>query len=70
MPWDEDKGMSWAQSGPIVSLANSFGTGNDTIEDVTATPTQAAINNNFRDVSNKINEILVALRNAGIIETD
>lgn len=43
---------------PIVSLTNANGTGDDTIDDVTATPTQTLINNNFRDVTDKIEEIL------------
>lgn len=56
-----------AQQAAIVSLTNANGTGNNALEDVTATPTQAAINNNFRDCSDKINAILVALRAHGLI---
>jgi hypothetical protein len=51
----------------IVSLTNANGTGDNTIADVTATPTQTLVNNNFRDCSDKINAILAALRTAGII---
>jgi hypothetical protein len=69
MPWDEDR-QAWATSGPITSLVNTFGVSDGTIEDVTATPTQAAVNNNFRELSDKVNAILVAMRTAGLIETD
>jgi hypothetical protein len=45
----------------ITALTNANGTSDGTIADVTATPTQTLINNNFRDVSDKINEIITAL---------
>jgi hypothetical protein len=55
----------------IVSLTDSSGgTANDTLQAVGATnggDVSAAINNNFADVSAKINGILTALRNAGIL---
>jgi histidinol phosphatase-like enzyme len=69
MPYDEDK-LTNVPGAAIVDLTNANGTGDNTIADVTATPTQTLINNNFRDVSNKINEILVALRAANIIPLD
>jgi hypothetical protein len=45
----------------ITALVNANGTSDGTIADVTATPTQTLINNNFRDVTDKINEIITAL---------
>ncbi|MFY7925570.1 MAG: hypothetical protein ACOVN5_07150 [Aquidulcibacter sp.] len=51
----------------IVSLTAASGTSSDTIADVTATPTQALINNNFKATADKINEIITALRAAGIL---
>lgn len=51
----------------IVSLTAASGTANNVVVDVTASPTQALINDNFKDVASKINEILVELRKAGII---
>ena len=53
----------------IVSLTHAVGTGDDSVADVGATFVQATLNNNFRDITDKIEEILVALRTAGIIAT-
>lgn len=52
----------------ITVLTNANGTGDNTIQDVTATFSQTILNNNFRDVSNKINEIIAALVAAGIVK--
>jgi hypothetical protein len=46
----------------VTNLSNSFGTGDDTIADVTGTYNQTILNNNFRDLSDKINAILTALK--------
>jgi hypothetical protein len=66
MPWDATKN-TWATSGPIVSLSHSVGTGDDALVDVGGAFAQATLNNNLRDLSDKINEILIALRAAGVI---
>ena len=55
--------------GAIVSLTSAFGTGDDTVADVTASFSQTILNNNFKDATDKIEEILVALRAAGVIST-
>lgn len=67
--WDEDEGMT-VVGAAIPALTNALGTANGAIEDVTATPTQAAINNNFRECSDKINAILQVLRDANLIAED
>lgn len=46
--------------GAITSLTAATGTPSDTIADVTATPTQALINNNFASLAAKIN-LLIAM---------
>ncbi len=53
----------------IVSLTTAFGTGNDALADVTASFSQTILNDNFADCTDKIQEILVALRAAGVIAT-
>lgn len=53
--------------GAIPDITGATGTANGAIEDVTATPTQAAINNNFKECADKINAILAVMRNAGFI---
>ena len=68
MPWDATKN-TWATSGPIVSLSHSVGTADDTVADVGGSFSQATLNNNLRDLSTKINAILVALRDAGVISS-
>lgn len=56
------------QASAIVSLTDSTtGTANDTVQDVGAAFSQATLNNNFADLTAKINGILAALRGAGII---
>lgn len=52
------------------ALTNANGTGDTTIADVTATPTQTLINNNFRDVSDQINALRNDLINVkGVLNT-
>ena len=51
----------------MVSLTDAFGTGDDTIADVGGAFNQATLNNNFRDLADKVNTILTRLRDAGII---
>jgi len=58
-----------AQQAAIVSLTNAVGTGNDALQDVTATFSQTILNNNFKDVTDKIEEILGVLRTHGLIVT-
>lgn len=54
----------------IVSLTDSSGgTANDTVQDVPAAYDEAALANNFADLSAKINAILTVLRNHGLIAT-
>jgi uncharacterized tellurite resistance protein B-like protein len=51
----------------VADLAATAGTADNTVADVTATYSQAILNDNFRDLASKINEVLVELRKAGII---
>ena len=58
------------QEAAIVSLTdNSGGTANDTLVAISGTYVQAEVANNFADVAAKVNAILVALRNHGLIAT-
>ena len=58
------------QQAAIASLTDSTtGTANDAVADVGAAFSQATLNNNFADVTAKINAILTALRAAKIIAT-
>lgn len=51
----------------IVALTAATGTTSDTIADVGASFTQATLNNNFKSIADKTTEIIVALRQAGIL---
>ncbi len=51
----------------VTDLTNTFGTGDGAIADVGAAFNQTTLNNNFRDVSDKINAVLAALRLQKII---
>ncbi len=56
------------QVGPAVTaLTTAFGTPADALVDVTATPTQATINNNFASVVRRIDRLEAALRANGVI---
>ena len=66
MPWDVSRN-AWVTSAPIAPLTHSVGAGDDALVDVGGAFSQATLNNNLRDLSDKINEILVALRDAGVI---
>lgn len=58
-----------AQGVAVADLSMSVGTADGTIADVGASFSQSTLNNNFRDVGAKINEILASLRTAGVIDT-
>lgn len=54
----------------VAALTDSTGgTANDTLTDVGASFSQSALNNNFADVAGKLNAILTALKNAGLMKT-
>lgn len=52
----------------IATLTAASGTPSTTIADVTATPTQTLINNNFASVATQLNLVINALISAGIIK--
>jgi len=51
----------------IVDLTAATGTASDTIADVTSAFSQSVLNNNFKSVASKIDELTAALRTAGIL---
>lgn len=53
----------------VANLTHSVGTSDGTVADVGAAFNQTTLNNNFRDLSDKVNAILAALRSAGIISS-
>lgn len=55
------------QAAAITNLTMSVGTADNTIADVTASHDQTILNNNFRDLGEKVNAILGVLRGAGLI---
>lgn len=58
--------FAWSY-GTITPITNANGSTGNTIVDVTATPTQTTINNNFRVLSDKVNAILVILQSNGTL---
>lgn len=58
--------FAWSY-GTITPITNANGVTGNTIVDVTATPTQTTINNNFRVLSDKVNAILTLLRSNGTL---
>jgi hypothetical protein len=56
------------QASAVADLTdNSGGTANDTIEAVSGSGADAAINNNFADLAAKVNALIAALEGAGIL---
>jgi hypothetical protein len=51
----------------IADLINANGTADGTIADVGGAFNQATLNNNFRDLSDKLNVVIAALRATGIL---
>jgi len=68
MPYDFSKN-AWATGPAITSLTHSVGTGDSALVDVGGAFSQATLNNNLRDLSDKVNAILTALRDAGLIQS-
>lgn len=67
--FDEDKG-AWAKNGAVADLVVSVGTADGTVADVGGAFNQTTLNNNFRDLAAKQNELLQALRDAGVLAAD
>lgn len=58
--------FAWSY-GTIVPITNANGVTGDTIVDVTTTPTQTTVNNNFRVLSDKVNAIIAVLQSNGTL---
>lgn len=61
---DSSAGSSGAS---VAALTAATGAASDTVADVTGAFSQSILNNNFASVSAKINAILAALKNAGLM---
>lgn len=59
--------MAYANSNAVVALTAASGTANDTVTDVGASFDQTTLNNNFKDLAAKINELRTALVTAGVL---
>ena len=63
-------GAAWQIGTAVASLTDSTtGTADDTVADVGASFSQGVLNNNFADLTAKVNAILASLRAAGILKT-
>ncbi|MCI3277520.1 hypothetical protein [Streptomyces cylindrosporus] len=59
--------LSLAVGAALAALTSAAGTPAAGTVDVTATPTQAAINNNFATIVTRLNAITAVLKDAGIL---
>lgn len=59
--------LSLAVNAALAALTSAAGTPGTGTVDVTGTPTQATINNNFATVVQRLNAITAALKDAGIL---
>lgn len=57
------------QAGASANLTHTVGTADGTVDDVGAAFNQTLLNDNFKELTTKINAILAALRGVGIIAT-
>lgn len=65
--WDESQAR-WVAGAAIADLVdNSGGTADGTLADVPVTYSESTTANNFADLAAKVNQILAALRVAGVI---
>ena len=53
-------GGAWTNVVPLVAATGATG---NTVSDVTATPTQTLLNNNFKALADKVNAIIALLNN-------
>lgn len=51
----------------VADLVASVGTADGTLADVGGAFNQTTLNNNFRDLSDKVNALLAAMRTAGLL---
>lgn len=58
--------MAYAKAAAVTALTAASGTADNTVADVGATHDQTILNNNFKDLAAKVNEILVVLAARGI----
>jgi hypothetical protein len=56
-----------AQAAAVTDLVVSVGTADGTVADVGASFNQTTLNNNFRDLADKVNALMASLRTAGIL---
>lgn len=49
------------------AITHNVGTADGTIDDVGAAFSQAVLNNNFKELSTKVNAIITALQDAGLM---
>ncbi|MFI6560391.1 hypothetical protein [Streptomyces sp. NPDC050534] len=59
--------LSLAVSPALAALTSAVGTPAAGTVDVTATPTQSTINNNFATLVQRLNAVTAALKDAGIL---
>jgi len=58
--------FAWSY-GTVAPLTGMTGVAGNALADVTATPTQTLVNNNFRVVGDKINQIVAVLQGMGTL---
>lgn len=61
------KAREGKQASTVAALTAAAGTADGTVADVGASFNQATLNNNFRDLADKTNEIIAALKAAGLM---
>ena len=55
------------QVAAVAPLTEGPGTSNGTVADVGASFNQGTLNDNFKDLSTKVNAIITAMKNAGLM---
>lgn len=61
------KKIAAGSSNALVDLVHAFGTADGTLADVTATHSQGILNDNFKELSARVNALAAVLRAAGLI---
>jgi hypothetical protein len=70
MPVFDEDTYAWCHSAAIADLIHAVGTADGTVADVGAAFSQATLNDNFRELSTRVNQILGVLRIANFVAGD
>ncbi len=67
--YDEDENR-WTRMAAVTSLTHAVGTADGTVADVGSSFNQGTLNDNFKELSSKVNAIITALKDGNLMAAD